>query len=276
MHTLDLPKTRLEPTLIAPDTFLLHDHAGEGTAPVSIAVNSMVIRGREPVVVDTGAREHGTQFLTDVFSLVEPEDVRWIVISHDDVDHTGNLTALAANCPNATVVIDWFMAERMGASLEVSPLRWRWMADGERLDIGDRELVLVRPPVYDSPTSRGVFDPTTRVYWAADAFATPMPTPVHDVAEIDPAVWAEGMATFNQYISPWLMLADDTKFQQTVDRIAALGATAIAGCHTPAIRTPQVADAIAITRNTCGVTVPPQPDQAVLDQIQLVLGGVPA
>jgi flavorubredoxin len=273
MQTLDFPKTRLDPTRIAPETFLLHDHTGEGTAPVSIPINTMVIRGREPVVVDTGAREHESQFLADVFSLVEPQDVRWIVISHDDVDHTGNLNALAANCPNATVVIDWFMAERMGGSLEVSPLRWRWMADGDSLDIGDRTLALVRPPVYDSPTSRGVFDATTGVYWAADAFATPMPTPVRDVAEIDPTVWAEGMATFNQYISPWLMLTDDTRFQKTVDRIAALGATAIAGCHTPVITTHHVADALAITRNSSGVSVPPQPDQAVLDQIQLTLAG---
>jgi flavorubredoxin len=211
MPTLDLPKTRIAPTRIAPDTYLLHNHAGEGTAPVSVALNSMVIRGREPVVVDTGAREHEATFLADVFGLVEPDDVRWIVISHDDVDHTGNLNALAAAAPNATIVIDWFMAERMGASLEVSPLRWRWMVDGERLDVGDRELVLVRPPIFDSPTSRGVFDPTTGVYWAADAFATPMPTPVSDVAEIDRTVWTEGMATFNQYISPWLMLAAEAR-----------------------------------------------------------------
>ncbi|HEY5874904.1 MAG TPA: MBL fold metallo-hydrolase [Ilumatobacteraceae bacterium] len=276
MPTLDLPKTRIAPTRIAPDTFLVHNHAGEGTAPVSVALNSMVIRGREPVVVDTGAREHEATFLADVFGLVEPDDVRWIVISHDDVDHTGNLNALAAAAPNATIVIDWFMAERMGASLEVSPLRWRWMVDGERLDVGDRELVLVRPPIFDSPTSRGVFDPTTGVYWAADAFATPMPTPVSDVAEIDRTVWTEGMATFNQYISPWLMLADEARFQQTVDRIAALDPVAIAGCHTPVVRERHVADAISITRGTRGVSVPPQPDQAVLDQIQLTLGAIAA
>mgnify|MGYP003296853863 CR=1 FL=1 len=29
------------------------------------------------------------QFLADVFSIVEPEDVRWIFLSHDDVDHSG-------------------------------------------------------------------------------------------------------------------------------------------------------------------------------------------
>ena len=88
------PKTRFEPTQIAPETFVIHDHHGEGQAPVSVALNTMVIRGAEPVVVDTGMAENREQYLADVFSLVEPEDIRWVFISHDDVDHTGNLNAL--------------------------------------------------------------------------------------------------------------------------------------------------------------------------------------
>ena len=75
--------------------------------------------------MDTGATEHRAQFLDDVFALVEPEDIRWVFISHDDVDHTGNVNALMEAAPNATLVIDWFMQERMGASLEVPATRWR-------------------------------------------------------------------------------------------------------------------------------------------------------
>ena len=33
-----LTKTRLAPTLVAPETFLIHDHQGEGSAPVSVAL----------------------------------------------------------------------------------------------------------------------------------------------------------------------------------------------------------------------------------------------
>ena len=94
METITHPKTRFEPTEIAPDTFLIHDHQGEGTGPVSVALNTMVIRAAEPVVIDTGMKENRDQYLADVFSLVEPEDIRWVFISHDDVDHTGNLNAL--------------------------------------------------------------------------------------------------------------------------------------------------------------------------------------
>jgi glyoxylase-like metal-dependent hydrolase (beta-lactamase superfamily II) len=65
----------------------------------------MVLRGAEPVVVDTGAPIHRDSVLQQVFSLVEPEDVRWIYLSHDDGDHTGALHELLAECPNAPMVV---------------------------------------------------------------------------------------------------------------------------------------------------------------------------
>lgn len=268
MHTTTTTKTRFAPTEVAPDTFLVHDHQGEGTEPVSVALNTMVIRGAEPVVVDTGVIEHREQYLEDVFSLVEPEDIRWVFISHDDVDHTGNLNALMELAPNATLVIDWFMQERMGATLEVPASRWRWVQDGDSIDVGDRTLRVVRPPVFDSGTTRGLFDPTTGVYWGSDSFASPMVAPVTDVADLELGPWIEGIHTFAQYISPWLAVVDAAKFQRTVDRIEHLQPTVLAGCHSAAIRGSFVAEAIQATRTAPWATVAPQPDQSVLDAIR--------
>src|SRR4051794_3612488 len=267
------PKTRLDPTEIAPDTFLIHDHHGEGEGPVSVGLNTMVIRAAQPVVIDTGMAENRDQYLEDVFSLVEPDDIRWVFISHDDIDHTGNLNALMDLAPNATAIVNWFMGERMGASLAVPPTRQRWIGDRESFDVGDRTLHAVRPPVYDSPTTRGLYDPKTGVYWAADSFATPMLTPVRDVADIEAPFWTDGINTFDRYVSPWLELVDDARFQATVDRIAALHPKVMAGCHTPAIRGLRVAEAIAATRLSPTALVAPEPDQAVLDQIKAAIEG---
>ena len=73
---------------------------------------------------------------------------------------------------------------------------------------------------------------------------------------------------FDQYVSPWVTMVDEAKFQRTVDRVEALRPTVMAGCHTPAIRGAHVARAIANTRRTPTAVVPPQPDQAVLEEIQ--------
>jgi flavorubredoxin len=266
------PKTHFAPTEIAPETFVIHDHHGEGEAPVAVALNSMVIRAAEPVVVDTGTAENREQWMADVFSLVDPNDIRWLYISHDDIDHTGNLCALMDAAPNATLLVNWFMTERMGASLDVSPMRQRWIGDGEHFDVGDRRLHTVRPPIFDSPTTRGLFDPKTGVYWGSDAFATPMLKPTTTVHDIDDELYEEGVPMFARYISPWLELVDDARYQRTIDRVVALGATTLAGCHTPAVTGHRVAKAFDLLRIAHTADVAPEPDQAVLEEIQRALG----
>ena len=79
--------------------------------------------------------------------------------------------------PERHLVASWFLCERLQLErVEVSPLRWRWVGDGESFDAGDRTMLAVRPPLYDSPTTRGLFDTTTGVYWASDCYSTPVST----------------------------------------------------------------------------------------------------
>lgn len=268
MHSNTITKTRLEPTRIAPETFLVHDHTGEGVAPVMVPLNSMVIRGAEPIVVDTGMGDNQEQFLADVFSLVEPDDIRWVFISHDDVDHTGNAAALMEAAPNATLVVSWYLQERMGSTLGVSPMRQRWIADGDSLDVGDRVLHAIRPPVYDSPTTRGLFDSVTGVYWTSDAFAAPMHAPVRDVAELPDELFELGTATFNRYVAPWIEIVDDAHFQASVDRIARLAPSVLAGTHSPMIGRTHVDRAIDAMRRSATAEILPMADQSLLDAIQ--------
>ena len=56
------PKTRLDPTEIAPDTFLVHDHQGEGEGPVSVGLNTMVdLSHRLESRVERGRSQHGSE-----------------------------------------------------------------------------------------------------------------------------------------------------------------------------------------------------------------------
>lgn len=266
--TISSAKTHLAPTQVARDTFVIHDHVGEGVAPAIVPVNSMLIRGAEPVVVDTGLAANGDGFFADLFGLVEPEDIRWVFVSHDDIDHTGNIDELMELAPNATLVVNWFLQERLGPTLSVSPLRQRWVGDNEVLDAGDRRLVAVRPPVYDSPTTRGLYDTTTGVYWASDAFGTPVETPTRDAAELPPEMFEMGVATFSRYLAPWLEIADPARYDTSVDRVAALAPSVIAGCHGPIVSGRLVDRAIEVTRTAPTAPILPQPDQQALEAIQ--------
>jgi flavorubredoxin len=262
------PTTCFPPSRIAADTWVIHQVQPALGQPLFVYLNSMLILGAEPMIVDTGTPANRGQWLNDVFSLVDPNDVRWVFLSHDDVDHTGNLDEVMTVCPNAQLVCNWAMIERHTNCFEFPLHRCRWIMDGETLDIGDRQLTALRPPVYDSPTTRGLFDPTTGVYWAVDTFATPLPDPQVEIADLDPEFWSEGLALFALgAVSPWLSLVDEGKYGRYVDRVQNLDITTVACCHSPVIEGPLIERAFAHIRQLPTLDPPAMPDQSVLDQI---------
>jgi flavorubredoxin len=262
------PTIRVEPTKVAADTWVIHSVQEALGQPLFVYLNSMVIRGSEPMIVDTGTIANRQQWLEDVFSLVEPQDVRWIFLSNDDVDHTGNLEQTMEACPNARLVCNWAMVERHTNCFDFPIDRCQWVSDGEALDIGDRTLQAFRPPVYDSPTTRGIFDPKTGLYWSSDSFATPLPDPGAGIADLDPEFWGFGMTLFALgAVSPWLSLVDPRKYNKYVDRVQNLDIKTVAGCHTPVIEGPFIEQAFSVVRQLPTVEPPPLPDQSVLDQI---------
>lgn len=271
------PTIRVEPLRIAPDTYVLHSvQEAMGDPPLFVYLNSMVIVGSEPVIVDTGTIANRRQWLEDAFSLVEPQDVRWVFLSHDDVDHTGNLEQVMEACPNATLVCNWAMVERHTNCFAFPLERCRWVMHGESFDAGDRTLHAVRPPVFDSPTTRGLFDPTTGVYWSADTFATPLPDHRATIADLDPEFWRFGLTMFALgAVSPWISMVDPDKYGRFVDVAEGLGATTIAGCHTPVLEGPYIKQAFDRVRELPLVDPPPLPDQSALDQVVAATAAAP-
>ena len=146
--------------LIAADTWLIPTFAAEPSGAF-FAAHSLVIRGEQPVIVDTGCSLVRDEWLNKTFSIVDPVDVRWVFISHDDHDHIGNLDAVLDLCPNATLVANFAIVARLSGDVELPLDRMRWLDQGDALDAGDRQLRLVRPPMWDSPATRGLYDPTT-------------------------------------------------------------------------------------------------------------------
>ncbi|MBL8286343.1 MAG: MBL fold metallo-hydrolase, partial [Rubrivivax sp.] len=237
--------------------------AGDG---LYLPVNSMVIRGREPVIIDTGAPVHRAQWIEKAFSVVEPEDVRWIFLSHDDGDHTGALLDVLERCPQATLVTNFFSVERLALEKPALPLsRMRWLEPGDTLDIGDRVLRLFRPPIFDGPTTRGLFDPRSGAMWAVDSFACFTPGSLD--AEALPAEVLAGMSMLMSAVSPWHAWLDRERFGRHVDAVEAMGARTIATAHGPVLRRGAIDDAFDRLRGLVGTPIIPLPGQELLDTL---------
>lgn len=256
------------PYQVAPDTFVIPELV-PGPPGTYVALNSMVITGAEPVIVDTGNELSRTQWMEAAFSIVDPADVRWVFLSHDDHDHIGNLTAVLDACPQATLITNWFTVERTVRAMELPLDRMRWVNPGESFDAGDRTLVAVRPPIFDSPTTRGLYDAKTGVYWAVDSFASLLPDHVTDTDDVPHELWQESFAFFAQMVSPWVEMTAPAKFAATVDAIAALDITAAVGGHMARLQGPRLHEAMTILRTLPTMPMAPLPGQADLDALLL-------
>ncbi len=257
------PANMPAPYRIAPDTWIVPELVS-GEPGTYVALNSMVIAGAEPVIVDTGNELSRPQWIEAAFSIVDPADVRWVFLSHDDHDHIGNLAPVLEMCPQATLVTTHFTVERTIRAVEMPLPRMRWINPGESFDAGDRTLVATRPPIFDGPTTRGLFDTTSGVYWAVDTFAALQTGHLTDAADIPHELWEETLLQFGRMVSPWTAMLDDAKFQAAVDAVASLGATTIAGGHTPPLRGRRLTEAFELVRR-----LPSLPPAELLAQADL-------
>lgn len=254
------------PHALDPDTWVVPRLAPAGPEGF-VYLNSMVIRGQEPIIVDTGAAVHRSDWQEDVFSLVEPGDVRWVFVSHEDADHVGNLPVLLEMCPRATFVADFLSFMKIGVLYGLPPDRARWLNPGEVLEAGDRALTVFRPPLLDSASSRGLFDTSSGIMWAADSFAGPTPEVVFEAADLPPGMWAESFASMNSMENPWHQWLDPKAFAAHVDSVRALKPRIVASCHGPVLRGGYVDDAFEMARGLAGAPMHPVPGQETLDQI---------
>ena len=131
MATAEIDLT-MTPYQVADETFVI-PWILEAPPVGFFPMNSMVIRGSEPMIVDTGAPANREEWLRNVASVVDLDDVRWIFLSHDDRDHSGNLLAALEACPNATLLTTWFMVGRMFEEWPTPLERCRFLNDGPQV-----------------------------------------------------------------------------------------------------------------------------------------------
>ena len=221
------------PYQAAPDVHVLPSHLplpGIGVLPI----NAYVLLAEEPVLVDGGLGIYQEQFFDALTSIVNPRDIRWVWLTHDDADHTGCIQRVLEAAPNARLVTHGFNALRMSSWWPVPLDRAHAIRVGDRLPIGDRTLRAVAPPLYDNPMSIGLLDEATGSLFSVDSFGALLPEATEDAAQVPHDALAGGMRAWATSDSPWAHIGDRERFGVVLDGVRRLQPTRIFSSHLPA------------------------------------------
>ncbi|MDP8931565.1 MAG: MBL fold metallo-hydrolase [Actinomycetota bacterium] len=226
------------PYQAAKDVYVLPTHLpipGVG----AILINSFVILAEEPVLVDTGIGTDRQEFVDALTSILDPVDLRWLWLTHDDADHTGSVERVLELCPNALLATHGFNALRMANWWPVPLQQVQALTADTRLDVGDRTLRAIRPPLFDNPFSLGIYDEKSGALFSVDAFGAVLPgEPGQSAVELSETELTEGMIAWATFDSPWAHLVDTKKFDEVVDHVQRLGPSSIYSSHLPAATGP--------------------------------------
>lgn len=234
MTSPDLMPVQLAARRVGPDTDLLSAYAplpGLGVLPI----NAYVIHAREPVLLDTGIAALGDDFLASLRAQIDPATLRWIWLTHVDADHVGNLRAVLAAAPQARIVTNYLGVGKLG--LQQMPLDRTWLLNpGQALDVGDRQLMALRPPVFDAPETMAAYDTRTGHLFSSDCFGAVMARPAETAADIGARERHDGQVLWALIDAPWLAMTSPEPFAAAGRALRDLKPTQILGSHLPPAR----------------------------------------
>ncbi len=207
-----------KPYQAMPDIEVLPAHfpiPGMGFLPV----NAFVIKAKEPVLVDTGMGIESEEFMKALESIIDPQDLKWVWLTHDDADHTGNIQKVLEAAPSARLAANSLAVLRMSTAWPVPMHRVYWLNSGDSISVGDRKLTAVRPPLFDNPTTIGIYDNKSEAFFSADCFGAIIPSPAQNVDDVAEGDLAQGMISWASADSPWVHMVEPSVFSQALDRI---------------------------------------------------------
>lgn len=199
-----------------------------------IPVNAFVIKGSEPVLVDTGTVVESEQFMSALRSVIDPADLKWIWLTHTDFDHIGTLHQLLAENPQLRVITTFLGVGIMGLSAPLPLDRVHFVNPGEKITVGDRTLTAVKPPVFDNPCTTGFYDDKSGAFFSSDCFGALLSAVPQNAAEISDEDLRNGQVFWATVDSPWLHKVDRGAFAKELEGIRKMAPKMVLSSHLPA------------------------------------------
>jgi flavorubredoxin len=154
-------------------------------------------------------------------------------LTHPDPDHVGSLQDILDVAPEAWLITTFLGFGILSLFMELPPTRAYFLNPGEALDIGDRRLHCIKPPIFDNPATTALYDDKSEILFSSDCFGALMQEPADNAAAIAAEKRREGQIRWATIDAPWLHKVEPSKLAAELDEIRALRPEIVLSSHLP-------------------------------------------
>jgi len=133
--------------------------------------NSYFIDAEKKTIIDTVKEKYWDEYLEKIKSLTNPGDIEYIIVSHTEPDHSGNLKNLLNVAPNATVVGSGnsirYLKDMIGPDFPHMIIK-----NGQTLDLGNKSLQFIGAPNLHWPDSIYTYLQEDKLLFTCDSFGS--------------------------------------------------------------------------------------------------------
>lgn len=232
-----------------------------------VPVNSFLIHGNEPVLVDTNLKMLEYQFIASLEKIINPTEIKWVWLTHTDPDHLGNLQRVLNLLVNARLVTTYIGMGKL--ALHQLPIDKVYLLNpGQVLSAGDRQLMCIVPPTYDAPETTGILDIKSSTCFTADCFGAVLKEPAERASAISSSILREGLKTWATIDAPWLIDIDRDKFGKKISAFRNFNVQNILSSHLPAAHN-MTDTLLEYLSEACKAPPFEGPDQTAMEKIML-------
>lgn len=131
--------------------------------------NSYFINAEKKVIIETAKDKYTKEYINKVKSVVNPEEIDYIIMNHTEPDHSGSVNALLEIAPNATVV-----ATKTGIRFLKAITNREFdhiiVNDGDELDLGNKKLKFITAPFLHWPDAMYTYLVDDSILFTCDSF----------------------------------------------------------------------------------------------------------
>lgn len=133
--------------------------------------NSYIVKGNEVALIEASHADFEGIYEANIREVVDPAEIRYVILNHTEPDHSGALRDILKLCPNATVLAT-AVALNYLKNIVNEPFNSRPVKDGEVLDLGGVTLNFTVSPLLHWPDSMFTYCPEEKTLFSCDVFGS--------------------------------------------------------------------------------------------------------